>query len=180
MFAQPGTGFAVRLGNGQAATAYIKGNSHTLHTREDSMIQFGKQPAGQTVLGQIKHEVQNALIAAGMPGRLYLIVSGTPPSTAWLRENGLGDPIEANPTISSKDGRVMYNFGGKSELNGVGGRLQGNYFLPKDGFRVDRDTHKSFLAAKEARANAQAANRLRMSGSAPVTEEDLELGESTE
>ena len=140
------------------------------------MIQFTKpgQSGSLSVVGKMRTEVQEALVAAGMPAKLYLLALDKAPTSQWLAENGLQPPVEGIPTISQKNGSILYNFGGRSTVAQTDGRLQGNFFLPKDGFTVEPATHRAFVAAKVAAAAAYANRR---SASEP-TEEDLEAGES--
>ncbi len=108
------------------------------------MIEFTKPAAQQaTSLNVIKAEVATALDSIGMPKKVYLTLSDAPISGH--------ESIEGNPAPSSKDGRIMYNFGGKSTLKAVVGRLQGNFFLPKDGFTVDPATLSAYQAARAER-----------------------------
>ena len=142
-------------------------------------IQFTKPGAGSnSVIGKMKAEVGEALTAVGMPKTLYILALDKQPTSQWLRENGLEAPIEAHPTISMKNGGILYNFGGATTVAQTNGRMQGNFFLPKDGFTVDAATHKAFVEAK----TAQAAEResVKVKKSLEPTAEDLEAGESAE
>lgn len=107
-------------------------------------MEFIKPTATQaSALNTIKSEVAVALEGAGMPRRIYVTLSDSPIEGH--------DSVEGTPAPSSKDGRIMYNFGGKSTIKAVVGRLQGNFFLPKDGWTVDPATLKSYQAAKAER-----------------------------
>ena len=108
------------------------------------MIQFTKSATQQTgAVNTIKAEVATALETIGMPKKIYITLSDNP--IDW-RES-----VEGNPAPSSKDGRIMYNFGGRSTLKAVVGRLQGNFFLPKDGFTVDAATLSAYQSARAER-----------------------------
>jgi hypothetical protein len=96
-----------------------------------------------SALQTIKSEVAVALEGAGMPRKVYVTISDAPIEGH--------DSVEGLPAPSSKDGRIMYNFGGKSSIKTVVGRLQGNFFLPKDGWTVDPATLKAYQTAKAER-----------------------------
>lgn len=107
-------------------------------------MEFIKPSASQgTALQTLKGEVATALEGAGMPRRVYVTISDSPIEGH--------DSVEGTPAPSSKDGRIMYNFGGKSTVRATVGRLQGNFFLPKDGWTVDAATLKAYQTAKAER-----------------------------
>ena len=114
------------------------------------MIEFTKpitQPGN--ALSIIKSEVATALEGVGMPRKVYVTLSDAPIAGH--------ESIEGNPVPSGTDGRIMYNFGGKSTLRSVGVRLQGNCLLPKDGFTVDPATQERNKAARAERDAKRAA-----------------------
>ena len=110
-------------------------------------IQFNA-PVTQAVtpVNTIKAEVAVALESVGMPRQVYVTLSDKPIAGY--------ESVEAKPMPSSKDGRIMYNFGARAGIAGnpVLGRLQGLWLLPKDGFTVDAATHASWKAAREEQA----------------------------
>ena len=110
------------------------------------MIQFTAPTTQQvTPMNTIKSEVAVALESVGMPRQVYVTISDKPIAGY--------ESVEGKPAPSSKDGRIMYNFGGKAGISGnpVVGRLQGNWFLPKDGFTVDQATLTAYQTAKAER-----------------------------
>lgn len=115
-------------------------------------IQFTK-PAGSigTAVQKIRAEVGEAIAQAGMPRKLYLTLSEAPIEGH--------DSLEGNASLTQKDGRVMFNFGGRSTVQAVVGRLQGNFFLPKDGWTVDTATLKAYQEARKAQDAARSATR---------------------
>lgn len=113
-------------------------------------MEFTKPSAVKgSAIQTIRSEVATALEGAGMPRKLYITVSDKPIEGH--------DSVEAPASLSQKDGRVMYNFGGKSTVSAVIGRLQGNFFLPKDGWTVDAATLKAYQEARAARDAAAKA-----------------------
>lgn len=125
---------ARRLLNGLAARQFRQANRGS--TMEFTKVSTIKGGAVQT----INSEVATTLEGAGMPRKVYITLSDAP-----LEGH---DSIEGAASISQKDGRVMYNFGAKATLKAVVGRLQGNFFLPKDGWTVDAGTLKAYQVAK--------------------------------
>jgi len=132
---------------------------------EEEAIEFGEATPGhgsQTILGQIKARVVKGLEKKGMPGTLYVAVFSLRPSEQECKDMGI-TLIEAHPTLSTKDGRVMYNYGNKVTVgNGVDARCQGNIFLPKEGFTAPPAAHAAFKAAKEQQAKDREINKAKL------------------
>lgn len=117
---------------------------------------------------RVKKELEPLLAAEGYASKAYLVLLPCRPTDKWVSESG-GELIEGNPTISSKDGTVMYNFSGKLTK----GRLGGNLFLP---VTVGPKLFGRFIAAKEADDMAKKAKQRKTT----IEEEDLEAGESVD
>ena len=128
-----------------------------------------KKKGSLTPVSVIKKELEGLLARAGYAATEYLVVLPARPTDKWVAENGV-ELIEGKPTISSKDGTVMYNFSGRIST-GPEGRIGGNHFLP---LTVGPKMFARFLDAKaQVEADKQAKRR-------PSLDDDMEAGESTE
>ena len=95
----------------------------------------------------IRLDLRASLRENGIPTSLYLSISDKPPVGT--------EYIQGDASMSKKDGKVMFNFGGKSSIGTLAGRLQGNFFVA--GMAVDQATLTSYQkahAAAEAARNA--------------------------
>lgn len=136
-------------------------------------VSFGKAETQQDTIGQIKSAVATALMESGLPGAFSLDLSKT-------GVNGLTGMLHLRPTISKKDGRVMYNCTSQDvTIGGVAIKPMGNWMLPKNGFCVDSETHKAYsqaVAERDEKRKAQTGVAART----PQTDEELDAGETTE
>lgn len=131
-------------------------------------VSFGRAETQQDDISSIKVAVSQALMESGLPGALSIDLT-------QLGIKGLGGQLNLKPTISKKDGRVMYNMTGQDvTIGGVSVKTMGNWMLPKDGFCVDEETHRTYSAAVAAR---DAKRKTRVSGE--PTDEELDAGETT-
>lgn len=132
-------------------------------------VVFGTAAEQHDVISEIKHDVAVALMQAGLPGSFSLDLSKL--STDNLKLTG---EIILKPTLSKKDGRVMYNATSQNvTIGGVAVKPMGNWLLPKQGFTVDAETHRAYaqaVAERDAKKKAKSS----------PTEEDLDAGETTE
>lgn len=121
------------------------------------------------VISEIKRDVAAALMNVGLPGAITLDLSKL--STDNLKLTG---QLLLRPTLSKKDGRVMYNATSQDvTIGGVQVKPMGNWLLPKQGFTVDEETHREYVKAVAERDSKRKAKQ------GEQTEEELEAGETT-
>lgn len=107
--------------------------------------------ASLTVINEIKACLAESLEDAGMPRKIWLYVSPHQLDAKTVNEAGMSE-VEGNAIPSVKNGRIMYNFGGKFVLAETEVRIGGNVFLPADGFTVDSKNLADYRQAKYQRA----------------------------
>lgn len=148
-----------------------------------SKVSFGKAEASSTDnVAAIKTIVAAGLMDSGLPGSLSLNIGALGLSAPN------GEPITGEiilkPTISKKDGRVMYNSTGTVVIGGVTVKPMGNWLLPKNGFTVDHETHQAYVSATQERDNMRKARAARVALTPEqlrqAEQDALEAGESTD
>lgn len=146
-------------------------------------VTFGKVATSDPI-ASIKKGVELALMEAGLPGALSIDLS-----RLGMKTHGgslITGTLNLKPTISKKDGRVMYNTTGEVMIGEVKIKPMGNWLLPKDQFSVDEETHEAYalaVADREAKKKAaQAGNTTAQRGTRTQAEIDAEdeRGESVD
>lgn len=137
-------------------------------------VSFGQTVAADPI-ASIKSGVAEALMAAGLPGALSLDLS----KLQMKAPNGslITGQIILKPTISKKDGRVMYNVTGDVVIGEHKVKPMGNWLLPKATFTVDSETHKAYAAAVADRDAKRKASAERVAKTDEEIEAELSAGE---
>lgn len=125
----------------------------------------------QSVIDEIKVAVATALMAKQLPGAFSFSVpeySGT---------------VNAKPTASAKDGKVMYNLSGDFTLGGQRWQLRGNIVPPKGSkLAIGGQDLTDYQAARKTLEDERKARALALGRTVSEqadTEESMSAGEST-
>lgn len=107
----------------------------------------GTDPASgpQSVIQAVKTGVAQAIMAQGLPGSFSIAAD----------QDKVSGTLDFKPTISAKDGRVMYNLRGELTVGGITVKVMGNGLLPKKGFMADPNTLKAYQTARAERDAAR-------------------------
>lgn len=133
----------------------------------------------ESVIAEVKAGVVTALLEMGLPGAFTLQSSGN---------DKVSGGLDCKPTVSAKDGRVMYNVTGSILIGGIKVPFHGNGVMPKETNLAvtGRDLVEFQVARKAMQAKRDAAQAIIKAATASATmsqseaEASLEAGESTE